>query len=123
MTNLSNEPTGIIRTERGLTITGTRITLYDILGHLKAGWTPQLLQNWLSLTEEQLQTALTYLETHRHEVEAEFQLVLQTAEEIRQYWETRNKERLAQIAQLPPKPEQKAVRAKLLAWKTQHGLK
>lgn len=28
----------VIRTERGLTISGTRITLYDVLGYLHAGW-------------------------------------------------------------------------------------
>ncbi len=59
MTTVSNEHSTIIRTERGLTIAGTRITLYDIMGHLEAGWTPKLIQNWLPLTEEQLNAALS----------------------------------------------------------------
>jgi hypothetical protein len=32
----SNEQAAIIRTERGLTITGTRISLYDVIDFLKA---------------------------------------------------------------------------------------
>ena len=36
MTNISDEETAIIRTERGLTIAGTRITIYDIMDHVTA---------------------------------------------------------------------------------------
>lgn len=36
MTLASNEQATIIRTERGLTISGTRITLYDVMDFLKA---------------------------------------------------------------------------------------
>lgn len=36
MTPASNRQTAIIRTERGLTIAGTRLTLYDVMDFLKA---------------------------------------------------------------------------------------
>ncbi len=36
MTLASNEQTAIIRTERGLTIAGTRITLYDVMDYVTA---------------------------------------------------------------------------------------
>lgn len=39
------------------------------------------------MTEEQLNAALSYIEEHHSEVEAEYQTVLQTSEEIREYWE------------------------------------
>lgn len=117
-----NTQTSIIRTERGLTIAGTRITIYDIIGHLEAGWTPKLIKNWLSLTDEQLDVALSYINTHRSEVEAEYQAVLQIAQEIREYWEDRNKERFEQIAKKPPQPGQEEVRAKIQAWKIKRGL-
>ncbi|WP_333438791.1 hypothetical protein [Microcoleus sp. D2_18a_D3] len=39
------------------------------------------------MTEEKLNAALSYIEEHRSEVEAEYQTVLQTSEEIREYWE------------------------------------
>ncbi|WP_293117437.1 DUF433 domain-containing protein [Moorena sp. SIO3E8] len=107
----------IIRTERGLTIAGTRITIYDIMGHLEAGWTPKLMGNWLSITDEQLDAALSYIDNHRREVEAEYQTVLKIAQEIRDYWEEKNRERFEQIAKKPPLPGQEAVRAKLKAWK------
>jgi len=42
---------------------------------------------------------------------------LQTATEIRQYWEERNRERFAKIAAMPPKPGQETIRAKLQEWK------
>jgi hypothetical protein len=76
----------------------------------------------LNLTDEQVNAALSYIEANRAEVEAEYQIVLKEAEEIRQYWEERNRERLAQIKALPPKPGQEAIRAKLQAWKEKLGM-
>jgi len=114
------EPSGkaaIIRTERGLTIEGTRITLYDVMDHLVAGWTPKLILHWLPLTEAQLNAALSYIDTNRTEVEAEYQTILEATQEMRKYWEDKNRERLAQITKLPPKPGQEELHAKLQAWK------
>jgi uncharacterized protein (DUF433 family) len=118
----SNEQPVIIRTERGLTISGTRITIYDVMDHLAAGWTPKLIRNWLPLTEEQLNAALSYIDANRTEVEAEYQTVLQATQEMREYWEEKNRERLAQIAKIPPKPGQEEIHAKLQAWKAKLGL-
>lgn len=112
----------IIRTERGLTIVGTRITIYDVMDHLAAGWTPKLILNWLPLTEEQLNAALSYIDTNRTEVEVEYQAVLQATQEMREYWEDKNRERLAQIAKMPPKPGLEEIHAKLQAWKAKLGL-
>lgn len=53
----------------------------------------------------------------RDEVEQEYHAVLQQAEDNRRYWETRNRERLAQIAHMPPQPGQERLRAKLQAIK------
>jgi uncharacterized protein (DUF433 family) len=122
MVDISNETLPIIRTERGLTIAGTRITLYDVMDHLAAGWTPKLILNWLPLAEEQLSAAIAYIDANRAEVEAEYQAVLQESQEMRQYWEDRNRERLAKIAKMPPKPGQEEIYAKLQAWKAKLGL-
>jgi len=122
MTSASNEQASIIRTESGLTIAGTRITLYDIMDHLGAGWTPKLILNWLPLTEEQLRVALSYIDTNRTAVEAEYKAVLQATQEMREYWQEKNRERLAQIAKLPPKPGQEEIYAKLQTWKAKLGL-
>jgi uncharacterized protein (DUF433 family) len=98
-------------------IAGTRITLYDVMDYLTASYSPKLIRDKLNITDEQINAALSYTEAHRAEVEAEYQEVLQTAEEIRQYWEERNREHFVRIAAMPPKPGQEALRAKLKAWK------
>lgn len=121
ISTLDNRP-AITRTERGLTISGTRITLYDVMDHLAAGWTPKLILNWLPLTEEQLNAALSYIDANRTEVETDYQTVLQATQEMREYWEDKNRERLAQIAKLPPKSGQEGIYAKLQAWKAKLGL-
>ena len=122
MTPASNGQPGIIRTERGLTIAGTRITLYDVMDYVTAEYPPKFIRGMLNLTDEQVNAALSYIEANRAEVEAEYQIVLQEAEEIRQYWEERNRERFAQIKALPPKYGQEAIRAKLQASKEKLGM-
>ena len=124
MTQLSPDtslPT-VIRTSRGLSIAGTRITLYAIMDYVKADWPPRLIRNLFNLTDQQIADVMAYLETHRAEVEAEYQQVLQQAEEDRNYWEARNRARLAEIAARPPKPGQEHLRAKLQAAKARLGL-
>jgi uncharacterized protein (DUF433 family) len=110
------------RTGRGLTIAGTRITLYDIMDYIKADWPPKLIQDWLNLTDQQIDGVLAYIAAHQDEVEAEYQQVLQQADEVRSYWEDRNRQRLAWLAELPPKPGYEAVIAKLRARKAELDL-
>jgi uncharacterized protein (DUF433 family) len=117
----ATDQTTIVRTERGLTIAGTRITLYDVMDYLVAGRPREFILNWLPLTGEQLDAALVYIERNRDKVEAEYQEVLATAEEIRQYWEEKNRERLDRIAANPPKAGQEALWKKLQAQKARHA--
>lgn len=112
------QPT-VIRTERGLTISGTRITLYDIIGYLEAGWPHHLIQQLLNLTETQIEAAFAYIEEHRAEVDAEYQAVLAQAKAIRAYWEARNQDRLTQVAALPDVPGNEELVARLRARKTE----
>ncbi len=123
MTPASNGQPAIIRTERGLTIAGTRITLYDVMDYVTAEYPPKFIRGMLNLTDEQVNAALSYIEANRVEVEAEYQIVLQEAEEIRQYWEERNREHFARIAAMPPKPGREALWAKLQAQKARHESK
>ena len=109
----------VVRTDRGLSIAGTRITLYDVMDYITADWPPGLIQHWLDLTDTQMADVMDYIEHHRAEVEAEYQLVLQRAEETRQYWEARNRERFAKIASMPPKPRQEVLRSQLQVRKTE----
>lgn len=118
MTSVPDEQTTIIRTERGLTIGRTRITVYDVMDYFKAQYPPGLIGDILSLTNQQVAVALSYIEANYSEVEAEYGLVLEEAEAIRHYWEERNRERLAQIAKLPPPPGREAAWEKLQARKS-----
>lgn len=113
MTLASNGQSIIIRTERGLTIAGTRISLYDVIDLLKVQYPPKLIRDKFNLTDAQINAALLYIKTNETQVETEYQEVIQNREEIRQYWEDRNRERFAQIAAMSHKPEQKALWAKL----------
>src|SRR5215216_1106946 len=93
---------GIARTERGLVIAGTRLTLYDVMDYVTQDWPPKLIRDWLNLTDGQIRDVMEYITEHRAEVEEE-----------RRYWEDRNRERFAQIAAMPRKPEYAAIHAKI----------
>ena len=112
----------IIRTSRGLTVAGTRTTLYFIMDFLKDEWPPHLIRDWLNLSEEQMQGALNYIEEHREEVEAEYQQVIEEAAERDRYWRKYNQEHLEKMANLPPKPGMEEAWAKLQAWKKSLGM-
>lgn len=123
MTNPSNEQTGIIRTERGLTIAGTRITIYDIMDYVTAQYPPKFIKGLFDLTEEQINSALTYIEENSALVEAEYQQVLKEAEELRLYYEEKNRDLIAKIAAMPPKPGTEAIWEKLRAAKAKREAK
>ena len=112
----------ITRTERGLTIAGTRITVYDVMGYLKADWPPQLIQNWLDLTEQQMQAVLAYIVAHKTEVESDYRLLLQQSREIKTYWEERNQEKLDRIAHLPAPPGKEELWRKIQTKKAELGM-
>jgi hypothetical protein len=92
------------------------------MDYLKAGWLPHDIQQLHSLTKQQMDDVLAYIEAHHVEVEAEYEQVLQYAEENRRYWEERSRERLAEIAAMPPKPGQEALREKLRQRKAELGM-
>lgn len=115
MTSYSNGQAAIIRTERGLTISGTRITLYDVMDYVTEQYPPKFIRAMLTLTDDQVNAALSYINAHRAEVEAEYQAVLKEAEELRQYYEEQNRDLIAHIAAKPPIPGTEAIRAKLRA--------
>src|SRR3712207_1211918 len=112
----------VVRSGRGLSIAGTRITLYEVMDYLRADWPPERIQEWLNLSDTQVADVMQYLAEHRDDVEAEYDRVVRQAEETRAYWEDRNRERRAQVSALPPKPGQEAAIVKLRERKTELGL-
>jgi uncharacterized protein (DUF433 family) len=49
-------------------IAGTRITIWDVLHYLEAGWSRFEIAVTLRLTEAQVAAAIRYIEDHRDEV-------------------------------------------------------
>jgi uncharacterized protein (DUF433 family) len=115
------QPT-IIRTSRGLSIAGTRITLYQIIDYIKANKSPERIRDDFRLTVKQTSDALQYIEAHKAEVEAEYMQVVRDAEAERQYWEEHNRQRIARIAKQPSVPGQEKIRAKLRDVKKDPGM-
>jgi uncharacterized protein (DUF433 family) len=69
----------IIDRGRGPEIAGTRITVYDILDHLKDGWHHTRIAVFLRLSSEQVLAAVKYIEEHKEEVMADYRQILERA--------------------------------------------
>jgi uncharacterized protein (DUF433 family) len=117
MTDDGNRPPTVVRTERGLSIAGTRITLYAIMDYVVADFSREYIRDIYRLTDEQIDDVLRYIAEHKEQVEAEYRQVLRQAEESRRYWEERNHERFAAIAAMPPRTDHPEARARLAAAK------
>jgi len=123
MTETLNQQPIITRTERGLTIAGTRITIYDVMDYVAAKYPPQFIQGLLHLTETQINEALKYIQVDRVEVESEYQLVLKEAEELKNFYAQQNRELIAKISKMPPPSDREAVWLKLRQKKAELGAK
>jgi uncharacterized protein (DUF433 family) len=115
---LPRENKVVVRTARGLTVKGTRLTLYSIMDEIKDTNSFKNIRDIYELTDEEMLEVLDYLHLHRAEVEAEYREVVRHAEENKQYWEERNRERFAKLA-----PQQELVRARLKEWRAQYHAK
>jgi hypothetical protein len=69
------------------------------------------------LSEEQINSAINYIETHRPEFEAEYAEVVKKAEAREQYYRERARQLQAALAKPNLNPEQAAARARLQALK------
>src|SRR5687767_11000184 len=106
----------IRRPDRGLSIDGTRKTLYQVMDYVKQNRPANEIRDELLLTEAQVAAAVEYISAHRAEVEAEYEQVVREAEEERRHWEDRNKDVLARLqGPLPHIPGKEALREKILA--------
>jgi len=111
-TNITfNNQESITRTERGLTITGTRITLYDVMDYVK--YPPKFVQRLFNLTETQINAAFEYIHSHRDEVEREYQIVLQEAKDLKKHYDEQNRNLITKIAKMPSPKGREAIWEKL----------
>ncbi len=104
-----------IRTEEGLTIKGTRLTLYSLLDEMKDDNSLKNVRDIYELTDEEMLDILDYIHLHRREVEEGYQKALLMAEERRKYWEERNREHFAKTYE-----QREAVLKKIREWKAQY---
>lgn len=122
MISQSNAKVVITRTERGLTISGTRITLYDVMDYVKAQYPSKFIQGLFELTDEQINVALSYIEVNYDAVEAEYAQVIQETKELQVYYANQNRDRLISTA-AKVKTGNEAAWKKLQTMRSQRELK
>ena len=66
----------IINRGRGPEISGTRITVYDVMDYYKEGWHRDQIAVLFRLSSRDIQAAIDYIESHKEEVETEYQKIL-----------------------------------------------
>lgn len=71
----------IIDRGRGPEIEGTRITVYRIMDFVVNNCSVEQVSAELDLTEEQVQVALNYIDTHRQSVMREYKNILQRVQQ------------------------------------------
>jgi uncharacterized protein (DUF433 family) len=102
------------------TIKNTRLTLFDLMDHLKQGLPPQFVAHWYQLSAEEMDEVMHFLKEHETEIERSYAVANARAAEQRRYWEEKNRHVLARdLSQLPPPPDADArwftLRDKLIA--------
>ena len=58
-------------------VTGTRITVYDVLTYTDAGWHPSSIAAVLGLSTAQVESALKYVSEHEEEVRAKYRSIVE----------------------------------------------
>src|SRR5436190_10782847 len=53
--------TTVVRTDRGLSIGGRRVTLYDVMDYLLGGWTTEQARDVLRLSEQEMADVMVYI--------------------------------------------------------------
>ncbi|MGH9841014.1 MAG: DUF433 domain-containing protein [Blastocatellia bacterium] len=107
----------IMQTSRGPSINGTRLTVYHIMDMLKYGRSPDYVQGWHHLTDEEMAAVMQYLKQNEEELEREYADILRRAEKDRLYWTERNKDRASMPAAPPANEKIALAREKLIAIK------
>ena len=110
----SEQPEIIRRPDKGLTISGTRTTIYAVMDYVQANDSRENMLLGLNLTDAQLDAALAYIAANRDAVNAEYQHVLQLADEHRRVAEEQLRDHLARTPHPPITPEKAALYAKLV---------
>jgi hypothetical protein len=112
---LPRENKTVVRKEAGLTVKGSRLTLYYIMDEIEKKSSLQNIRDLYELTDEEMLEILDYIHLHGEEVEKEYREILQSAEANRKYWEEHNRDLLSKTYQ-----QRETIRAKLQEWREQY---
>jgi hypothetical protein len=115
---LPRENRTVIRISRGLSVNGSRLTLYDIRDYLKGEDSLKNVRDFFNLTDEEMLDILDYMYLNKEEFEKEYQKILQLAEEHRAYWEERNRDHMEKT-----RAEREANLVRLREWSKQYQAK
>lgn len=113
MSQISTTTPLIVETSRGPCIAGKRTTIYVILEHLRSGLERAFMKEHLSLSDEQLDAALEYIEQHRAEVERDYAEIVRRSEKNREHYEKLYRER-SRYANLPVEERAAQMRRDLI---------
>lgn len=80
----------VIRTGKGLTVNGTRLTLYLIRDSLIGDTSLKNVRDTYQLTDEEMLDVLDYIQLNKEEFEKEYEEIVKADEENRRYWEEKN---------------------------------
>jgi uncharacterized protein (DUF433 family) len=108
-----NDTGTIVRTDRGLTIAGTRITLYDVMDYYASNYPTRFIGFLFDLPEATIQMVIEYIDENRSDVDIEYQQVLQDAKQLEQSYRDRQPDLVAQTLSKPPKSGMEAAWEKL----------
>ena len=105
----------VLRTKLGLTVKGTRLTLYYIIDEMQGNNSLKNVRDMYELTNEEMLDILDYIHLNKEEVEKEYQQVVRSAEEHRKYWDEKNRGLMEATYE-----QREAVRMKLREWREQY---
>ena len=110
----------VMRNERGLSVSGTRLTLYDIIESIKYGSSNKKIKELYPINDEELCDVYGYIEAHREEVEVEYAEIVRQAEEDFRLWQEQNKHLLIPPEEKTPPVGKEKLWAKLLDVRAKH---
>jgi hypothetical protein len=88
---------GIVRrSDRGLCVAGTKVSLFSIMDSLKSGSTEALFVG-AGLTEEQLRLAQDYIDANREQFETAYEKYVRDGEEMERYYREREQQRREEL--------------------------
>ncbi len=112
---LPRENQTVIRTDGGLTIKGSRLTLFAVMDEIREGNSLKNVRDLYELTDEEMLDILDYIHLHKSDVEEAYQAILKSAEENKKYWDEKNREQLSTTY-----VQREVVRAKLQEMREQY---